>query len=76
MKIIANITLKCIKYLIKHRIEILQDKEGNLYSIKPFTDGDFKIYINNPVEIEKNGKEGIFYKNKIYILESSDKDGK
>lgn len=69
IKIIANITLKCIKYLQKHRIEVLQDEEGNLiYISKNKSNEMIKSWQNRPLEIKINDKEGIYYKGKNYIM--------
>lgn len=68
LKIIANITLKCIKYLQKHRIELLQDKEGNIINIS-INQEMIKAWQEKPIEVKIRGKETLLYKNKIWYLE-------
>ena len=68
IRFIAKRTLKYIKYLQKNRIECLQDEEGNIISIKEVPKEVIKAWQNEPVEITIDGKKGIFYKKKTYIL--------
>lgn len=67
LKIIANITIICINYLQKHGIEILQDKKGNLINIS-ICNELMKAWQNRPIETMQNGKEGLYYKHKFYVL--------
>lgn len=69
IRFVANRTLKYIKYLQKHRIDYLQDKEGNLIDISKDQDKYVKCWQERPVEIEHKGKKGIIYKQKYYFLE-------
>lgn len=71
-KIIANRTLKYIKYLQKHRIDFLQDKEGNLIGITNVSIEMRKAWQERPINIIKNDKEGIYYKNKTYLLDKGE----
>lgn len=68
LKIIANITLKCIKYLQKHRIDLLQDEEGNIIHITP-SNKYIKAWQEQPIEVKIKGKEAVFYKNQNWYLE-------
>ena len=68
IKIIGEIAIKCIKYLQKHRIELLQDKEGNIIHITP-SNKFIKAWQNRPIEVKMRGKEAIIYKNKNWYLE-------
>lgn len=67
IRLIANITLKCIKYLQKHRINLLQDKEGNIINIS-VNNEMIRAWQNKPIETKQNGKDGLYYKNKFYVL--------
>lgn len=71
-RIIANRTLKYIKYLQKHRIDFLQDKEGNLIGITNVSMEMRKEWQERPINIIKNDKEGIYYKNKTYLLDKGE----
>ena len=69
IKRIAKKTLKNIKYLQTNGLEALQDENGSIIFI-----GQNKInemiecWKNKPIKIKINGKTGIYYKNKKYIL--------
>ena len=65
----GNKALKNIEKLRKNGIEFLQDKEGNLININKINNEIIECWQNQPVEILTKGKEGIYYKNKKYILE-------
>lgn len=72
IKYIANRTLKYIKYLQKNNIDCLQDKEGNLIDISNVSKEKVECWLNKPIEITKNGKKGIYYKNKRYLLDKGE----
>ena len=71
-KIIANRTLKYIKYLQKNNIDYLLDKENNAYYIKGATNEMIEAWQERPIGIIKNDKEGIYYKNKTYLLDKGE----
>ena len=68
IRIVANIAVKCIKYLQKHNIQLLQDKEGNLIDLSS-ANKYIKYWQNRPIKITYKGKNAIYYEGKNYILE-------
>lgn len=72
IELIAKRTLKNIKYLKKHNIDYLQDKEGNLIDFSDLSKEKLMSWLNMPIGITKNGKKGIFYKNKTYFLDKGE----
>ena len=67
--LIGRKTIRYINYLRKKGIKYLQDDDGNIIDIsieKPKE--KLNCWLNQPVEIEINGEKGLYYKNKIYVL--------
>lgn len=73
LMMIAKRTIRYIKYLQKHRIDYLQDKEGNLINIKNATNEMIEAWQNRPIEIKVKDKIGIYYKGRKYFLEKENK---